>query len=281
MAEFRYTFDGSVLDGAEELLREEGYRILFAQSQRHVDEENRLIRSMCEEGVAGIMLWPVIDKGKERFVTNPACSVPVVLLDRPIPEVSLPCITSQNYNGGLQAMHHLLELGHEHIAFAAWPPLDLLPVAERYRAYRSAMVDAGLPLYPVIELGQPEEAINYKRYAEEAHEDVAYLADVLSKPYRPTAIFAMNDVVATLVLRAAHEAGLRVPQDFSVVGFDDLELSQRVSPALTTVAQNTRLMGREAARRLFALIDGELPLDVYTLLPTRLIIRESTAAPCG
>lgn len=279
VAEFRYTFDGSLLDGAEELLRARGFRLLFAQSERSVEEENRLLRSMCEEGVAGILLWPVSDNAAERYLTSPACSVPVVLLDRPVPGVSLPCVASQNYEGGRQAMEHLLSLGHRAIAFVAWPPLDLRPVAERYRAYRDAMEAAGLQPRPVIQLGEPVEAVNYRRYAEQAGEDVSYLADVLRRPDRPTAIFAMNDLVASLVLRAAQQVGLDVPGDLSLVGFDNLELAERTDPPLTTVAQNTALMGREAVRRLLAQIEGDPPQDILTLLPTRLLVRTSTGVP--
>jgi len=281
VAEFRYTFDGSLLDGADELLRAKGYRLLFAQSERRIEEENRLIRTMCAEGVAGILLWPVTDNrnSSRRFVTDPSCSVPVVLLDRPIPGVGLPCITSQNYDGALQAMRHLLKLGHRDIAFAAWPPLDLHPIAERYRAYREAMIEAGLSPRPILTLGEPVEEVNYRRYAQEAHEDVAYLTEVLRQPDRPTAIFAMNDLLAVLVLRAAREAGLQLPADLSVVGFDNLELTTRTEPTLTTIAQDTPVIGREAVRRLLALIDGDPPRQTFTLVPTRLIIRESTSTP--
>ena len=252
---------------------------MFAQSERRIEEENRLIRTMCAEGVAGILLWPVTNNNGRRFVTDPSCSVPVVLLDRPIPNVGLPCITSQNHEGAFQAMQHLLALGHRDIAFAAWPPLDLHPIAERYRAYRETMTEAGLTPRPILTLGEPIEEVNYRRYAQEAHEDVAHLADVLRQPDRPTAIFAMNDLVAVLVLRAAREAGLRLPEDLSVVGFDNLELTKTTVPTLTTVAQDTPVMGREAVRRLLALIDGDPPQRTFTLVPTRLIIRESTSAP--
>lgn len=279
VAEFRYAFDGSLLNGADELLRAKGYRLLFAQSERRLEEENRLIHSMCTEGVAGILLWPVAENVRERYVTSPACSVPIVLLDRPILGAALPCITSQNYDGALGAMNHLLSLGHKSIAFAGWPPLDLLPVMERARAYHDAMENAGLPPRPVIKIGKPVEAVNYQRYAQEAHEDVAFLAEILSRSDRPTAIFAMNDLLALLVIRAANQVGLSVPEDLSVVGFDNLELTERVIPRLTTVNQDTALMGREAVRRLLALIEGDRPQQVFTLLPTRLIIRESTAQP--
>ncbi len=280
--EFRYSFDGSLVDGAEEILRAKGYRLLFAQSERRISEENRLIRSMCEEGAAGILLWPVGEYSQDRYVYNPGCSVPMVLLDRPILGADLPCVTSQNYDGARQAMEHLLSLGHRRIAFAAWPPLDLLPVAERGRAYHDAMEAAGLSPVPFITLGEPVEAVNYRRYVQEAHEDVAILADVLRQPDRPTAIFAMNDIVATLVLRAVQEVGLKVPDDLSLVGFDNHpELAERVDPTLTTVAQDTWLLAREAARRLLILLEGEPTHATFILIPTRLVIRNSTAVPPG
>jgi GntR family transcriptional regulator of arabinose operon len=278
--EFRYTFDGSLLDGAQELLRAKGYQLLFAQSERRVEEENRLIRNMCHEGVSGILLWPVSENKRDRYLLDPSCSVPVVLLDRPVPGAALPCVTSRNYDGALLAMDHLLSLGHRDIAFAAWPPLDLLPIAERIRAYRDAMENAGLPPLPLITLGEPVEAVNYRRYAEEAQKDVAYLAEVLGRPDRPSAIFAMNDILASLVLRAAQRAGLHVPQELSIVGFDNhRELAKQLVPPLTTVAQNTHLIGREAARRLLVMIDGEPPQDTFVLVPTRLVIRDSTSHP--
>jgi DNA-binding LacI/PurR family transcriptional regulator len=117
---------------------------------------------------------------------------------------------------------------------------------------------------------------------QEAHEDVAILADVLRQPDRPTAIFAMNDIVATLVLRAVQEVGLKVPDDLSLVGFDNHpELAEHVVPMLTTVAQDTWLLAREAARRLLILLDGEPARATFVLIPTQLVIRDSTAVPPG
>ena len=144
------------------------------------------------------------------------------------------------------------------------------------------MESAGLAPLPFITLGEPVEAVNYRRYVQEAHEDVAILADVLRQPDRPTAIFAMNDIVATLVLRAVGEIGLKVPDDLSLVGFDNHpELAERVVPMLTTVAQDTWLLAREAARRLLILLDGEPARATFVLIPTELVIRDSTTVPPG
>ncbi|NPV66896.1 MAG: GntR family transcriptional regulator [Anaerolineae bacterium] len=282
--QFLYTFDGDLLDGAEKVLRQHGYRLLFAQTERRVEEENRLLHTMCQEGVVGFLLWPVSDPEEKRILSGENCRVPIVLLDRPIPGVALPCVTSRNYEGGMQIMTHLLELGHRRIAFLAWPHLNLWPIAERFRAYQDAMRGAGLePMAEPLYIGVPSsEATNYRRLAQSAQEDVQRLTILLSQPDRPTALFAMNDLVAMLALQAARRAGVRVPEDLSIAGFDNLEMTEHVTPPLTTVAQDVRLMGAEAARRLLALIAGEPVQDVFTLLPTRLIVRESTGpAPKG
>jgi len=280
---FHSPFDSYLLVGAESVLRAQGYGLLFAVTERQVDEENRIIREMCADGVAGVLLWPALGNTTQRALRDPQCTIPAVLMDRPIPGLTLPCVSSNNHRGGLQAMHHLLELGHTRIAFLTTPHLDLWTIAERYRAYEDAMRSSGLePLEPII-IGSREE---FKVYAEHMsylqayHDEIEAVADLLSAPDRPTAIFAMNDLMAFIVIRAAALAGVRVPDELSIVGFDNLALAEHIDPPLTTVAQDPMSIGKEAARRLLALIEGEPAQDIWTLLPTQLVIRNSTA-PAG
>src|SRR5690606_28324311 len=245
-----------------------------------VDEENRIVNEMCADGVAGLLLWPALGNTTRRVLMDPHCNVPAVLMDRPIPGLTLPCVSSNNHRGGLQAMHHLLELGHTQIAFLSTPHLDLWTIAERHRAYEDAMRSAGLePLEPII-IGSREE---FKVYAEHLSYLAAYrdeietVADLLAAPNRPTAIFAMNDLMAFIIARAAALAGVRVLDELSIVGFDNLALADHIEPPLTTVAQDPMGIGKEAARRLLALIEGEPAQDIWTLLPTHLVVRGSTA----
>ncbi len=277
---FHSPFDSYLLMGAESVLRAQGYGLLFACTERNVDEENRILAEMCADGVAGILLWPALGNANQRYLMDPHCSVPAVLMDRPIPGLALPCVSSNNHRGGLQAMQHLLELGHTQIAFLSSPHLDLWTIAERFRAYEDAMRSAGLePLAPIV-VGTREE---FKVYAEHYsylkayHDEIEAVAGLLSQPQRPTAIFAMNDLMAFIVMRAASLAGLRVPDDLSIVGFDNLTLAEHIDPPLTTVAQDPMGIGKEAARRLLALIEGEPAQDILTLLPTELVVRSSTA----
>ena len=279
---FHSPFDSYLLVGAESVLRAQGYGLLFAVTERKVDEENRIIQEMCADSVAGVLLWPALGNSTQRALTDHYCSVPAVLMDRPIPGLTLPCVSSNNHRGGLQAMQHLLELGHTRIAFLSTPHLDLWTIAERFRAYEDAMRSGGLePLEPII-IGSREE---FKVYAEHLSYLAAYqdeieaVARLLGAPDRPSAIFAMNDLMAFIVVRAAALAGVRVPDELSIVGFDNLALAEHIDPPLTTVAQDPMSIGKEAARRLLALIEGEPAQDIWTLLPTHLVIRGSTAPP--
>jgi GntR family transcriptional regulator, arabinose operon transcriptional repressor len=277
--EYRGNVNGYLLSGAESILRANGYSVLYAHTDRQVNEENRLMREMIEQGVCGFLIWPAKGGANGRLLIDPRFNLPVVLMDRPIPGVALPCVTSNNHSGGLQAMRHLLELGHRRIVFLARPHLDLWPVAERLRAYEDAMRTAGLEPLPPCFLESTFELSWAEAYTQHDDESLTPIVDLLHREDRPTAVFAVNDWMAFKVLRAASLAGLRVPQDLSLVGFDNMDMVDMVDPPLTTVAQDTGLMGSEAARRLISFIEGEAVQEIMTLLPTRLVVRGSTAPP--
>jgi GntR family transcriptional regulator of arabinose operon len=279
--EFRGNFAGQLLNSAERVLRECGYRVSFAHTDRQIDEENRLLRAMMEEGVCGFLMWPTKGGASGRFLTDSHFNLPVVLMDRPIAGLALPCVTSNNHAGGLQAMHHLLGLGHKRIVFLARPHLDLFPVAERLRAYEDAMRTAGLQPLPPFFVNAPSEISWTEAYIQTDDEKQGVLVEFLSRSDRPTAIFAVNDWMAFKVLRAAAQAGLSIPHDLSVVGFDNIDMVDYVVPPLTTVAQDVALIGAEAARRLLSMINGEVSQEILTLLPTHLVLRGSTAPPAS
>jgi GntR family transcriptional regulator of arabinose operon len=276
--DFRGSSAARTLHGAERILKQRGYSIRVASTEYSLDEENRILREMVNEGMVGCILWAFKGSGTERYLAEIDPTFPVVLLDRPIEGVPLPCVTSNNYAGGMQAMKHLIELGHRQIAFLARPHIELWTVAERLRAYQDAMISiAETPLPPIL-IGDEKELSSYNAYLSSDDQSLEPLVEYLRQPDRPSAIFAVNDWMAIRALRAAKYAGLRVPEDLSLVGFDNLDIVDYLTPALTTIAQNPELMGVEAARRLLAYADGEPLEEVLTMLPTKLIVRQSTAA---
>lgn len=278
--EYRGTFAMSLLSGAERVLRKQGYTLQFATTDRDIDEENRLLEELVDDGICGVILVPARGSLKGRILSSNALGVPIVQMDRPLNGIVLPCVASNNYAGGLQAMNHLTELGHRNVRFVARPHLDLWSVAERYRAYQDALRRQHIEPEEALLIAGEHEMSSYEAYLNNDDSDIEPLIKCLESEDRPTAIFAVNDWIALRVYRAVELVGLRIPDDISLVGFDDLDIAQYQKPPLTTVAQNANLMGAEAARRLLSMIEGEDVQEILTLVPTHLIQRESTS-PMG
>jgi GntR family transcriptional regulator, arabinose operon transcriptional repressor len=277
--EYRGAFAAQMLSGAERVLRKHGLRVSFAVTDRDPSEERRLLDALMEDGACGCIFVPSQDTAQHAAELLASLRFPAVLMDRPINGAALPCVTSNNYEGGWLATHHLLSLGHERILFVARPHLHLFPVAERYRAYGDALRSKGItPERPFL-LQTQREMSSYEAYLDHDETEIQPLINLLKSKQRPTAIFAVNDWIAIKVQRAIAAAGLRQPDDLSLVGFDDLDIAQYQNPSLTTVAQNAALIGAEAARRLITMIEGDAHEGILTLIPVELIVRGSTAPP--
>ncbi|MEU2161030.1 LacI family DNA-binding transcriptional regulator [Streptomyces chengbuensis] len=197
-----------------------------------------------------------------------ARSIPFVIIDPAgDPDPDVPSVGSANWNGGLAATRHLIELGHRRIGIITGPE-DMLCSLARLDGYRSAMSMAGLEAGPGL--------VRYGDFHVEGGFDRAM--EMLRLPEPPTAIFAGSDLQALGVLEAARVNGLRVPHDLSVVGYDDVPVARWSSPALTTVHQPLRQMAEEAAQMLLRLRTEE-PSATRLELATSLVVRNSTAAP--
>ena len=200
-----------------------------------------------------------------------ARAIPFVVVDTAgeLPP-GVPTVGSGNWNGGLVATRHLLGLGHRRIAVISGPA-DILCSRARIDGYRSALEGAGIAVDPdLVRHGDFFVGGGYE-----------HGRDLLARPDRPTAIFAGSDYQALGVLRAAHDLGLRVPEDLSVVGYDDLPVVSWISPALTTVRQPLREMAATATRIVLDLAEGIPPANPRIDLATELVVRESTAPPPG
>jgi LacI family transcriptional regulator len=188
---------------------------------------------------------------------------PLMPLDERIPSVS-----AAHTSGAHHAMGHLLGLGHRRIA-AITGPRGWVATEDRRRGYHSALAAAGILPRPELEADSDFEIGG-------GVEAAGYLLDL---PEPPTAIFAFNDNLAIGAIQAARSRGVRVPEDLSVVGFDDIEHATIVTPTLTTVRQPLAEMGRTAVSLLMRLLEGHSFETLRVELATRLVVRESTAPP--
>ena len=193
--------------------------------------------------------------------------LPVVVID-PInlPNAQVTSVGSTNFAGGLAATRHLLELGHRQVAYLGGPAAAVCNQA-RMHGYRGAMEAAGAPV--------PDGYVRTGRFSYE--HGIAGGAALLDLPQPPTAVFAGSDETALGVIEAARVRGLRVPEDLSVVGFDDTPVARLAAPPLTTVRQPLREMGAVAVRTALRLAAGERVSSHHVELATELVVRQSTA----
>ena len=176
-------------------------------------------------------------------------------------------IESDNVAGSRVATEHLIRLGHRRIAHVRGRT-DLVSARQREQGYREALEAAGLPFDPdLVRVG------GYR-----ALETTDAARELLTRPDRPTAVFAANDLSAIRVLEIAAELGLRVPEELSVVGYDNVPEAASAVPPLTSIAQPMHQMGAEAVRILLGLLSGETG-EEHLRLPATLVVRASTAPP--
>jgi LacI family transcriptional regulator, xylobiose transport system transcriptional regulator len=199
-----------------------------------------------------------------------ACAIPVVVVDPTVePLQPVPSVAAANRRGAFAATRHLLALGHRRIAVVSGP-LDRLCARERLHGVRAALAAAGTPL---------DENLLRSGMWFSFEEGRTYAAELLRLDEPPTAVLCGNDLQAFGVYEAARQAGIRIPDELSVVGFDDISYAGWCGPPLTTVRQPLIEMGATAARLVLALTAGEAISQSHVELATTLVVRGSTAAP--
>ena len=264
-------FIGGILQSVETTAQDHGYSVILASSNDSSDREIAAAETLQSKRVDGVIVSSsrvgVLHQGRlERL------GVPVVLINSLVRHQGRYTfsIGVDNRLGGFLATEHLLQLGHRRIAYVAAPD-DRSDSMERLSGYRDALAGAGIDHDPALVVrgtgraGGGERAFPLLR----------------SLPDPPSAVFCYNDMTAIGLIHAAHAAGLSLPQDLAVVGFDDIIFAPYVYPPLTTVAQPVAELGRRAMEMVLSLLpDGDADPDTSTdrILPGRLIVRASSGA---
>ncbi|MBA2813276.1 LacI family DNA-binding transcriptional regulator [Streptomyces sp. KM273126] len=265
--EVRGPYPTEIFRGAQRVAAEHQLAVVVSELRGSHTPEQGWVKGVLARrptGVVSVFSGPS-DEQAEQLRTR---GIPFALLDwTGDPNHDAPSVGANNWGGGLSATRHLLELGHRRIAVITGPE-HILASRARLDGYRAALDMAGIPVDPdLIRVGDFQILDGLK-----------HTRDLLRLPEGPpTAIFTGNDGQALGVYRAAAEAGLRVPEDLSVVGFDDLFPSQWLTPPLTTVRQPLAEMAATAAGMVITLAQGQ-PLEYARAeLATELVIRDSTA----
>lgn len=260
----------AILSGASEALYEHDLRVLLSPTGHEHDREVTLIDRLMHGLTDGALivlpeessdeLERLLDAGYNFVVVDPRLRL----------NGRIPSVSAAHTSGADQAMRHLLGLGHRRIA-AVTGPSGWVATEDRRRGYHAALAAAGILPDPALEVESDFEIAGGEKAA-------GALLDLRDPP---TAIFAFNDNLAIGAIQAARARGLRVPEDLSVVGFDDSEHATIVSPALTTVRQPLAEMGRTAVSFLTRLLDRQRFETLHIELGTRLVVRESTGPAPG
>lgn len=256
-----------ILAGAAEVFYERGVSLMLETTAHSHDRQEGALGKLMRSGIDGALLM-LPDESPSELEELYRSGLRFVVVDAIDPlTVPVPWITCAHAVGARDATAHLLGLGHRRIGVVAGEP-HLLATSDRLHGVRQAMSAAGASL--------EDELVRHRSYGDL---DGGYAAamELLTAPNPPTAIFALNDVLAFGVLRAAHELGVAVPGRLSVVGFDDLEPASLVTPALTTVRQPLARIGAVAADLLLRWVDGDKPAAMHIGLPVELVQRGSTA----
>ncbi len=259
-------FYNMIIEGVEHQLIKNRYFFQFHLVERDTEQLDRLNLNFPD--LAGVIdVGGYHDRLSEKLNEM---GVPVVLVDHHIPTADISAVLIDNTDGVVQACKHLFDLGHSRIAFIACDP----PVTnghERLFGYRRAVEIFGFDDDPsLVEFcgGRMDEA----------HQA---MNRILEKRLKPTAVLAHNDVRAIGVMDALKQSGLRIPEEISVVGFDDIALSHEVVPSLTTVHVPKKTMGRTAVQRLLKSFNGKQDPFIKVIVPTSLVVRGSTARVPG
>jgi LacI family transcriptional regulator len=238
--------------------------VIFCNTDESETEEFKYAQILAQKQVDGVILVPACSSAKavEFFQAN---DIPVVLIDRTLPGVDTDMVHCDSVAGAHQLVKLLLELGHTHIA-ALTGPRGVSTAEDRIQGYRRALVEAGL---------EDKEMVYYGYFTQDSGYETAL--KVMESTPPPTAIFCANNFITIGVMKAMRAAGVRVPEDTAIVGFDDLPVNLVIDPFFTVAAQPAYLMGQRGTQMLLDRLKGEARQGYQQeILPVEIITRESS-----
>jgi LacI family transcriptional regulator len=265
MPDFSGEFFSEVVHGMDVAARERGFHLLVSRSSSNAEELTAAVRSVHGRVEGLIVMAPDFDATP---VIRPWVGrMPTVFINPGHTSATNDSVSIANAEGARLVVRHLLDLGHRSIAIITGPEFNFDSL-QRREGYRSALRQAGIEPDPAFELAGD--------FSE--HSGFEAAERMLRLKARPSALFASNDYMAVGALGALHDAGVRVPEDLAIAGFDDIPLAHYINPALTTVRVDIPALGRRAVQLLLDPRPAHDPGAVHETLPTTLVVRSSCGA---
>ncbi|MCI0519096.1 MAG: LacI family transcriptional regulator [Chloroflexi bacterium] len=252
-----------VARGVEDTASDAGFMVIYCNTDESVQEEEKYLNLLAQKQVDGILLVPARSAARPVALIQ-ARGLPVVILDRKVPHANADVVRSDSETGAHRLTQLLLDQGHKRIAILSGPH-GVSTAEDRAAGFLRAMTEAGLGKNAAVMFGAHTHASGY----EMAQRVLAYSP-------RPTALFAGNNFIAFGAMKALREAGLSIPEDISLVAFDDLPPTLTVEPFITVAAQPAYEMGRIATHLMVDRLRGQAPQECQEiLLPTEIVVRRS------
>jgi len=259
------SYFSEVARGIEDVAFHRGYAVFLCHSGSDINREIQYVNLLKAQQVAGV-IWIPGSSDFEPFYQLKSNNIQTVVIDRISSDEDVPTVTADNFNGGFLATQHLIRLGHKRIGYIN-RPVEMSHSRGRFEGYQSALQTAGIKFDKNLVI---KGGFKLENGCNAAHQ-------LLERNAPPTALFAYNDIMALGALRACYETGLKVPDDFSIIGFDDIAESAFSCPALTTIHLPKFEMGQQGANLIISLIENQPPpAETSTPLNVELIVREST-----
>ena len=257
----------TIYEGAAEALAENDYAITLVSSRNKAELDNSYLRLLANRQVSGLIVSSAADSQDQSSSLIGDLGIPTVMLDRDLADGDhVYAVQSDHKSGITEAMSHLVENGHQDIAFIGGPQ-NFFPTRQRFLAYELALKSFGLPL--------KRELVGFTSFTE--GDAMAETLLIMRRKPSPSAIIVAGNITLVGVLNALRESGLIVGEDIALIACDDTQIAQLYQPPLTTIFRDLNLLGKTAARILLNLINEKEEFsDRIMKLPTQLIVRGST-----
>jgi DNA-binding LacI/PurR family transcriptional regulator len=261
-----------ILQGIEEVAQRDGYSLFISASQHDPKREQTIVQVMRQHRVDGVIICSTTFSNEQnQQLSN--YGIPIVVVNNQAAEDYRYSIYHDDMNGSCQVTQHLIDLGHRKIAYLGNSYSGRI-TQDRLCGFRQAMASAGMPV--------PTDYV-YEMPGSEPENGSLALDHFLALAARPTAIVCFNDMLAMGVLKGLQQRGIRVPEEFSITGFDNIVFSNYTNPPLTTFDQPKRFIGQKAAELILSLLGpvsrSQVPEQKIQILQGKLLVRDSTAPP--
>ncbi len=259
-------FFSSVISGVEDVAYKAGYNVVISQSNDLAEKEINIVHSMFSNRVDGLIISIAMQTDTfDHLKLFGKKNIPLVFFDRVAPEIDADKIVVDDFAGGFRVTQHLIDQGYTRIGHLAGPQ-NLMTYFDRKNGYAEALKSNGIAYDDSLVI------INTLT----SDEGITAVQQLMSLPHPPDAIFCGNDTTALSVMIYLRDKGIRIPQDFGIVGFSNEPFSRVVSPSISTIAQPGFEMGQKAAEMIINKIENKEKTFQTLVLPTELIIRDSS-----